>query len=139
MHVMNAPVPAAAETADRQTVRPATAPGGLAPVREEHARSEGPYRYALIRLDTRLDSRLDTRWASPRGPASIAAIGLQGVLSEASRLRHRSDQRRKNSKRRTSKNRVPTGKMRMYHPPLNSTKSKVMQVTWYNLTLDLRL
>ena len=34
---MNAPVPAAAETADRQTVRPATAPGGLAPVREEHA------------------------------------------------------------------------------------------------------
>ena len=28
--------------------------------------------------------------------------------------------------RRTSKNRVPTGKMRMYHPPLNSTKSKVI-------------
>ena len=37
------------------------------------------------------------------------------------------------------KNRVPTGKIRMYHPPSNSTKTKVIQVTWYNLTLDLHL
>ena len=45
------------------------------------------------------------------------------------RHHHRSDERWKNPNWRTSKNRVPTGKMRMYHPALNSTKSKVMQVT----------
>ena len=74
---------------------------------------------------------LDTRSASPRAPASIAAVGLEDVLSEASTA--------SSQKRRTSKNRVPTDKMRMYHQPLNSTKSKVMQVTWYNLIFDLRL
>ena len=42
MHVIHAPVPAAAETVARQTVHPAAAAGGLAPMREKHARSEGP-------------------------------------------------------------------------------------------------
>jgi len=36
-------------------------------------------------------------------------------------------------------NRVSTRQKIMYHPPSNSTKTKPMQVTWYNLTLDLRL
>jgi len=45
----------------------------------------------------------------------------------------------KKQKRRLSRNRVPTGKIRMYHPPSNITKTKVMQVTWYNRTFDLRL
>jgi len=49
MHVMHAPLPAAAGAAARQKVRPAAAAGGLAPVREKHARSEGP---SLIRVDT---------------------------------------------------------------------------------------
>ena len=42
MHVMHALVPAAAEITSRQTVHPAAAAGGLAQVREKHARSEGP-------------------------------------------------------------------------------------------------
>jgi len=46
---------------------------------------------------------LDSRSASPRAPASIAAVGLEGILSEAS---SRSDERRKPPKQRTSKNRV---------------------------------
>jgi len=43
MHVIHAPVPGAAEAAAKQTVRPAAAAGGLAPVREKLAHSEGPY------------------------------------------------------------------------------------------------
>jgi len=78
---------------------------------------------------------LDTRSSSPRSPASIAAVG---ILSQFSSDRHRSDERGKNPKRRTTKNGVPTGKMNMYHTPFHSTKSTVMQVTWYNLTLYLR-
>ena len=47
MHIMHAPVPGAAEAAARQTVRPAAAAGGLAPVREKHAQSERPDRYVF--------------------------------------------------------------------------------------------
>jgi len=42
MHVMHAPVPAAAEIAAIQTVHPAAAAGGLAQVRKKHAQSKGP-------------------------------------------------------------------------------------------------
>ena len=69
MHVMHALVPAAADVADSHTVHPVVAAGGLALVRKKHAQSEG---------------LLDTRSASPLVPASIAAVGLEGILSESS-------------------------------------------------------
>jgi len=47
MHVMHAPVPAAAEIAAIQTVHPAAAAGGLAQVRKKHAQSKGPSWYAF--------------------------------------------------------------------------------------------
>jgi len=81
----------------------------------------------------------DTRSASPRAPASIAAVGLEGILSEVSPA---SSQKRRTSKKPNAKNIEKSCSYRqneMYHPPLNSTKSKVMQVTCYNLFLDLRL
>jgi len=82
---------------------------------------------------------LDTRLPSPRTPASIAAVVLEGIFSETFSASSQKRRTWKTPERRTLKNRVPTGKMRMYHPPLNSTKSKVIKVTWYNLTLDLHL
>jgi len=63
---MHAPVPAAAEAVARQTVHPAAAAGGLAPVRENMHDPNG---------------LLDTRSVSPRAPASIAAVSLEGILS----------------------------------------------------------
>jgi len=46
-------------------------------------------------------SLLDTRSASPRAPASIAAFGLEGILSEASSA---SSQKRRTSKKLNAKN-----------------------------------
>jgi len=69
---------------------------------------------------------LDTRLSSPRAPVSIVIANLEEIWNQVSLALSQNDERRKNPKQRTSKNRVPTGKMRMYHPPLNSTKSKVM-------------
>ena len=66
---------------------------------------------------------LDTRSASPRAPASISAVGLEGILSEAASA---SSQKRRTSTKPNAKN---MEKSRMNHLPLNSTKS---QVTWYN-------
>ena len=109
MYVMNAPVPVAAEAVARQKVHPAVTAGGLAKNMHDP------------------NGLLDTRSASPRAPALIAAVCLEGILAKLLWYRN---ERRKNPMRRTSKNRVPTGKMRMYHPSSNSTKSEVMQVTW---------
>jgi len=81
MHVMHAPVPAAVEITSRLTVHPAAAAGGLAQVREKHARSKEPS---------------CTRSGSPRAPASIAAVGLEGILSEVSSA---SSQKRRTSKK----------------------------------------
>jgi len=44
---------------------------------------------------------LDTRSASPRAPASIDAVGLEGILSEASSA---SSQKRRTSKKPNAKN-----------------------------------
>ena len=63
MHVMHAPVRAAAESASGQTL-------------------VGWRRCAKNMHDPK--GLLDTRSASPRAPASIAAVGLQGILNEAS-------------------------------------------------------
>jgi len=47
------------------------------------------------------NSLLDTRSASPRAPASIAAVSLEGILSEASSV---SSQKRRTSKKPNAKN-----------------------------------
>jgi len=68
---MHAMVPAAAEVAPRQTVQPAAAAGGLA------------WRRCAKNMHDP-NGLLDTHLASPRAPASIAAVSLKGILSEAS-------------------------------------------------------
>jgi len=68
---MHAPVPAAAEAAARQA-RPYTLRQPLVSWRRCAKNMHDP------------KGLLDTRLASPRAPVSIAAIGLQGILSEAS-------------------------------------------------------
>jgi len=124
MHVMQAPAPASADAASSHTV-------------SLQQPLVGWRRCAKNMHDP--NGLLDTRSASPRAPVSISAVGLEGILSEASSA---SSQKRQTSKTPNAKNiekSCSIGKMRMHHPPLNSKKSKVMQVTWYNLTLDLRL
>jgi len=66
MYVMNAPVPVAAEAVARQKVHPAVTVGRLAKNMPDP------------------NGLLDTRSASPRAPALIAAVCLEGILSEVS-------------------------------------------------------
>jgi len=68
MHVMHAPVPAAAEAVAKQTVLRQPLVGWRRCTKDVHDPN----------------GLLDTRSASPRAPVSIAAVGLEGILSEAS-------------------------------------------------------
>jgi len=123
MHVIHAPVPAAAEaaaSAASQTV----AAGGLAPVREKHARSERPSGYAF---------------GNPRALASIAAVGLEGNLSEASSA---SSQKRRTSKNPKAKN-IEKSCSYMQNenvpPVFKQYKIQGNAINLYNLTYFLRL
>ena len=67
-----------------------------------------------------IDTSIDTPSASPRAPAYIAAVGLQGILSEtssASSQKRRMSNVGKTQSQEHRKNRVPTGKMETYVPP----------------------
>jgi len=83
MHIMHAPVPAAAGTAVRQTAR--------------HAEDNCGWSRCAKNMHDRI---LDMRLASPRAPASIAAVGLEGILSETSSP---SSQKRQTSKKPKAK------------------------------------
>jgi len=75
MYVMNAPVPVAAEAVARQKVHPAVTAGGLAKNMHDP------------------NGLLDTRSASPRAPALIAAVCLEGILSETSLVSSRTSKK----------------------------------------------
>jgi len=79
MHVMHAPVPAGVQLGRRYALRQPLV---------------GWRRCAKNTHDP--NGLFDTRSASPRAPASIAAVSLEGILSEASSAL--------SQKRRTSKN-----------------------------------